>query len=166
VDTTESGGHLTADVEGLTIYDAGKGAGYLIASSQGSDSFVIYRREGANAYVATFQIVAANGIDAVSGTDGIDVTSANLGPAFPRGMFIAQDGKNDGCNQNFKIVPWHTIAAGLGQASSIGPATGRHTPPANTKVAMAFTAHRSGAGTTAPTATKQAFLPIVIGRGC
>ncbi|MFL5803413.1 MAG: phytase [Roseiflexaceae bacterium] len=166
VDKTGSGGHLTADVEGLTIYDAGNGAGYLIASSQGSDSFVIYRREGANAYVATFQIVAGNDIDAVSGTDGIDVTNTNLGPAFPQGMFIAQDGKNDGCNQNFKFVPWHTIAAGLGQAGSGGPATGRRPLAADTTVAVVRTAHRSGASITALAAAKQAFLPIVIGRGC
>jgi 3-phytase len=115
VDTTGAGGHLTEDVEGLTIYDAGNGSGYLVVSSQGSDTFVIYRRENSNAYVATFAIVAGNGVDAVSETDGIDVTSANLGPAFPRGMFVAQDNKNDSFNQNFKYVPWHAIAATIGE---------------------------------------------------
>jgi 3-phytase len=116
VDTTGAGGHLTEDVEGLTIYDAGNGSGYLIASSQGSDTFVIYRRESPNSYVATFAIVAGNRVDAVSETDGIDVTSANLGPAFPRGMFIAQDNKNDSANQNFKYVPWHAIMVAIGEA--------------------------------------------------
>ena len=61
VDSTGSGGHLTADVEGLTIYYASDGTGYLIASSQGSDEFVVYTREGSNQYVGTFEIVAGNG---------------------------------------------------------------------------------------------------------
>jgi myo-inositol-hexaphosphate 3-phosphohydrolase len=113
VDTISSGGHLKEDIEGLALYDAGNGRGYLIASSQGSNSYVIYRRDGSNAYVATFQIAAGNGIDAVSVTDGIEVTSANLGPAFGQGVFIAQDNLNDGMNQNFKLVPWQAIIDGI-----------------------------------------------------
>ena len=110
VDSTDASGHLTKDVEGLTIYYASDGTGYLIASSQGSDEFVIYCREENNAYTATFQIVAGNSIDRVTGTDGIDVVNSYLGPAFPRGVFIAQDGKNDDGNQNYKLVPWQAIA--------------------------------------------------------
>jgi 3-phytase len=116
VDTTGPDGNLVPDVEGVTIYDAGNGRGYLIVSSQGNNSFVIYQREGTNAYVATFEIVGGNGIDAVTVTDGIDVTSANLGPAFPQGVFIVQDDKNDNFNQNFKYVAWHDIAAAIGDA--------------------------------------------------
>jgi 3-phytase len=110
VDSTGADGHLTADVEGLAIYSASGGVGYLIASSQGSSTFVVYRRETNNAHVGTFAIGARNGIDAVEHTDGIDVTSASLGPAFPHGLFVAQDGVNDGGNQNFKLVPWEIIA--------------------------------------------------------
>jgi 3-phytase len=113
VDSTGPGGHLTRDVEGLAIYDAGGGTGYLIASSQGSNTFVVYQRAGNNAYVLTFAIGARRGIDAVENTDGIDVTSAPLGPAFPEGLFVAQDGRNDGGNQNFKLVPWETIASAV-----------------------------------------------------
>ena len=86
------GGHLTADVEGLTIYFASGGTRYLIASSQGSNSFVVYRREGNNAYVGTFAIGASNGIDPVEQTDGIDVTSRPASPLWPKGLFIAQLG--------------------------------------------------------------------------
>jgi 3-phytase len=109
IDKAGPGGHLVADVEGLTIIYGKDGAGYLIASSQGNHSFVIYRREGGNAYVKTFKIVAGNGVDGVEETDGIDVTTANLGPAFPHGVFVAQDGFNDKGNQNFKLVPLHLI---------------------------------------------------------
>lgn len=45
VDRTGAGGFLVADVEGLALADHGDGRGYLIASSQGEDRFVLYRRE-------------------------------------------------------------------------------------------------------------------------
>lgn len=109
VDKTGSGGHLQADVEGLTIYYAANGTGYLLASSQGSDDFAIYRREGNNAYVGSFTLVAGGGIDAVSNTDGIDVTNFSLGGPFPHGLFVAQDN-----GDNFKLVPWEAVDAALG----------------------------------------------------
>ncbi len=103
------GSRLEADIEGLTIYYGPEGRGYLIASSQGSSEFVVYRREGSNEYVTRFQI-ADGRIDGVSNTDGIDVVGIPLGSAFPTGFFVAQDGDNDPANQNFKLVPWHVIA--------------------------------------------------------
>ena len=103
------GGHLVADIEGLTIaYETG-GKGYLIASSQGNSTYAVYRREGANDYVKSFRIVAGGGIDRVTETDGIHVTTANLGPSFPKGVFVAQDGSGDNGRQNFKLVPWQLI---------------------------------------------------------
>jgi 3-phytase len=108
VDRVRAGGSLVADVEGLTIaYESG-GKGYLIASSQGNSTYAIYRREGDNTYVKSFRIVAGN-IDQVTETDGIEVTTANLGPQFPKGVFIAQDGTDDKGKQNFKLVPWQSI---------------------------------------------------------
>src|SRR5439155_10573837 len=89
------------------------GTGYLIASSQGNSTYVVYRREQSNQYVKTFRIAGGNGIDGTSDTDGIDVTTAHLGPAFPHGVFVAQDGHNDNGNQNFKLVPWQLIIAGI-----------------------------------------------------
>ncbi len=116
-----SGGHVVSNIEGLTIYYASDRTGYLIASSQGNNTFGIYRREGQNAHVQTFEIVAGNGIDAVSGTDGIDVTNFGLGSAFPQGVFVAQDGANDNGNQNFKLVPWPAIAQSAGPPLTIDP---------------------------------------------
>jgi len=55
----------------------------------------------------------------VEQTDGIDVTSASLGPAFPHGLFVAQDGVNEGGNQNFKLVPWEAIANAIGLQGAI-----------------------------------------------
>ena len=113
VDMTGPGAHLVADVEGLTLAYGNAGKGYLIASSQGNSTYAVYRREGNNAYVNSFRIVAGAGIDGVTETDGVHVTTANLGPRFPNGVFIAQDGSDDKGKQNFKLVPWQSIAVAV-----------------------------------------------------
>ena len=109
---------LKDDMEGVGLYDLGDGRGYLVASSQGNDSYAVFRREGDQAYLGSFIVVAdgQRGIDGVSETDGLDVTSRNLGPGFEHGAMIAQDGRNvlPGENQNFKYVPWTAIADALG----------------------------------------------------
>ena len=110
VDSTGAPGHLVADVEGLAIYHANNGTGYLLASSQGASQFTVYERQGNNDYVKTFEIVGSAGIDGVSGTDGIDVSNVALGSAFGQGVFVAQDNSNSGGNQNYKLVPWDSIA--------------------------------------------------------
>jgi 3-phytase len=97
-------------VEGLAIYALPDGTGYLLASSQGNNRFTAYAREGENRYLGSFSIVDGD-VDGCSDTDGIEATSAALGPAFPRGLFVAQDGSNQGGNQNCKLVPWERIAA-------------------------------------------------------
>jgi 3-phytase len=103
VDSTGPNGQLEADVEGLAITDA-LDAGYLIASSQGNSSFVVYRRPG-DEYVKTFTVEAANGIDAVERSAGIDVTTADLGEKFPSGLLVVNDGSDDAGPTNFKLVP-------------------------------------------------------------
>lgn len=102
-------GHLFADVEGLAIAYGAEGKGYLLASSQGNHSFVVYRREGNNEFVKKFKVVPGKDVDGAEETDGIDVTTAKLGSAFPNGVFVAQDGFNDKGNQNFKLVPLEAI---------------------------------------------------------
>ncbi|HEY7546294.1 MAG TPA: phytase [Blastocatellia bacterium] len=101
-------GKLVADIEGIAIAYGKNGEGYLIASSQGNNTFVVYKRDGNNEYVKTFRIVSGN-IGGVEECDGIEVTTANLGPAFPNGVFVVQDGINEKGNQNFKLVPWEAI---------------------------------------------------------
>jgi 3-phytase len=116
--TVEGNEALKDDLEGVGLYDLGGGRGYLVLSSQGNNTYAIFRREGNNEYVGSFSALAdpAHGIDGISETDGLDVTSANLGGAFAGGLFIAQDGRNIAPPeyQNFKLVPWSAIAGALG----------------------------------------------------
>ena len=105
---------LTADVEGLDIYADGSQR-YLVASSQGSHSFAVYRLPEVD-LVATFRIGpdATLGIDGVLDSDGVAVTSAAL-PGYPAGVLVVQDGFNEmpKANQNFKIVDWRVIEEAL-----------------------------------------------------
>ncbi len=101
---------LVADVEGLAVRRDDDGD-YLIASSQGDNSFVIYDLASETALLK-FSVAEFAGIDGAEETDGVDAASAPLGPFFPEGVFIVQDGVNTPAsdNQNFKFIDWRRIA--------------------------------------------------------
>lgn len=104
---------LTQDIEGLTIYYGRNGSGYLLASSQGDNTFAVFDRQSL-AYLGSFMVGANGGIDAVQHSDGADVLGLPL-PGYPFGLFITQDGDNapEG-GTNFKYVPWQHIAGPMG----------------------------------------------------
>jgi len=109
-----SSGQLVADIEGLALGQYG-GVQYLVASSQGNDSFVIYEETAEQLiYRGTFNIVAGDVIDGVSETDGIELVSMSLGDRFPQGLLVVQDGDNAPANQNFKFISWQDIAQAYG----------------------------------------------------
>jgi myo-inositol-hexaphosphate 3-phosphohydrolase len=105
------GQRLVADVEGLAIAATGRSGGYLVASSQGDNAYVLYRLPDLS-YAGRFRIVANGSIGGTSETDGIDVTTATF-PGYPDGLFIAQDGDNLSAAQNFKLVRWHEVLKAL-----------------------------------------------------
>ncbi len=120
------------ELEGLTLYYQSNGTGFLLASCQGNNGFAVFRREGNNEYLGSFGI-RQGVVDRVTHTDGIDVTNVTLGPAFPQGVFVAQDDKNDSGNQNFKLVPWERIVEVLAPKLAIDTSwdprqIGRQTP--------------------------------------
>ena len=102
------GGHLVADVEGLALVTQPGRHGFLLASSQGDNSFAIYRRGQDHAWVGQREVVDGATADGCSATNGIEAVAANLGPDFPDGIFICQDGRNtppgSAGGQNFKLV--------------------------------------------------------------
>lgn len=111
------GEHLKADIEGIALYQ-NDNEDYLVISSQGNDSFVVIDATPPFAYRGVFRIGFNTdlGIDGVSETDGLEVTSVNLGQPWQKGMLVVQDGRNrmPVDNQNFKYVPWSDIADQLG----------------------------------------------------
>lgn len=106
----------TDDIEGVTIFATGPRSGYLIASSQGNNSYVVYDRGPGNRYLARFEIVSSEAIDRVSETDGIEAVAGDFGPGLEEGLFIVQDDKNEGFEKNFKIVSLAAIRAGIERA--------------------------------------------------
>ena len=111
---------LVADVEGLALYPMGKHEGYLIASSQGDDAYAVYGLPELG-YQGRFRVIDGESIDGTSETDGIEITTAAL-PGRANGVFLAQDDANDDGGQNFKLVDWDDIAAGLSLKMDSAPA--------------------------------------------
>jgi 3-phytase len=104
------GGHLVADIEGLTMAYGTGGTGYLIASSQGNSTFAVYDRSGSNAFVKSFAVVGGSTVDSVQDTDGVSVTAGNAGPGFEHGLLVVHDGDNtDGTYSNLKYVPLDSV---------------------------------------------------------
>ncbi|RIJ31425.1 phytase [Henriciella algicola] len=117
VDTIEAGNGLVADVEGLSLW-VGEGTdGYLVASAQAADRFVVYDRAAPHAVRGVFTVTESEdgSVDAVTHTDGLHVSSAAL-PGYPRGIVIVQDDANptSEIDQNFKIADWADIEVALG----------------------------------------------------
>ncbi|MFF1692732.1 phytase [Streptomyces sp. NPDC058257] len=89
------GKHLTADVEGLTLLNQDGGDGYLLASSQGDNTFAAYDRELSerNEYEGGFRVTAASSaLDGSEECDGAAVLNEPLGSAYPHGLLVVQDG--------------------------------------------------------------------------
>lgn len=105
------GVHLVADTEGLAIMPQGRKGGWLVASSQGDNAYALYRLPDM-APVGRFRI-AAGQLGSTEETDGIALAPGSFGRAYPRGLFVAQDGDNAPAAQNFKLVSWRDILLAL-----------------------------------------------------
>ncbi|MFF3689191.1 phytase [Streptomyces sp. NPDC002187] len=89
------GTRLASDVEGLTLLTEPDGDGYVLASSQGDNTFAAYDRELAdhNEYEAGFRVTASSAsLDGSEECDGAAVLNAPLGRKYPNGLLVVQDG--------------------------------------------------------------------------
>lgn len=102
------GDHLTPEIGGVAVVTQPGRHGFLLASSRGDDTFAIYRRGQDHGWLGQRQVVDGAAADGCSASDGIEAVAANLGPDFPAGIFICQDGRNttpgSSGHQNFKYV--------------------------------------------------------------
>ncbi|MBV4551960.1 phytase [Pseudomonas sp. SWRI102] len=110
------GPQLHADVEGIALY-RNAGHDYLVVSSQGNDSYVLLDAEPPYTVRGALRVGlnATARIDGASETDGLEVTSVNLGGPWSQGMLVVQDGRKRMPEQaqNFKFVPWADVAKAL-----------------------------------------------------
>jgi 3-phytase len=107
------GEHLTPRVGGVAVVTQPGRQGVLVASSAGDDSFALYRRGHEHGWLGQRQVVAGAAADGCSATGGIEAVAADLGPDFPAGIFVCQDGRNTtpgpSGRQNFKYVRLDTF---------------------------------------------------------
>ncbi|HVI44903.1 MAG TPA: phytase [Chitinophaga sp.] len=75
-------GDFKADNEGISIYKTSDSAGYILVSDQDANSFNVYKREDAKpVLLKRIPVTAVN-------SDGSDVVNVNLGPKYPKGLFV------------------------------------------------------------------------------
>ena len=103
---------LKGDVEGLAFVRIGSDP-YLIVSDQGLNRYSIYRAQEPFGFVGSFSISGAEQ------TDGIEVVQANLGPAFPKGLFACH---TDRSPRPVLLAEWEKITASFPSLQSHVPA--------------------------------------------
>lgn len=110
---------LKADLEGVTVYEQGADGGYVIVSSQGNNSYGVFKLPDLS-FAGRFSIVDGE-VDGVTSTDGIAVTSEPT-QRFPKGFLVVQDDMDDTSprsdelkKQNFKVIDWRDIEGQLGK---------------------------------------------------
>jgi 3-phytase len=96
------------DREGLGIYTLPGGTGYIVSVDQlpRESVFHIYKREGEPGRPHDHSAVVLSFKGGADGTDGLDVSSAALGAAFPEGALVAMNS----AGRNFLIYRWRDIA--------------------------------------------------------
>lgn len=110
--TSVDNDYIVADVEGITLASTADDQ-YLIVSSQGNFSYGVFSLKENGKHIFNFKIVDSDRFDGVEETDGLDVVTDSLSPAYPEGLVVFQDGfnfdKGDAKPQNFKYVSWREI---------------------------------------------------------
>lgn len=105
---------FSGDREGIAIYAGRGGVGYLVATEQlpVNSGYHLYRREGTQGLPGEHAAVRvfSGGADS---TDGIEVTSRDLGPEFPGGLFVAMNSRG----KNFLFHRWSDIQTAIGGKS-------------------------------------------------
>lgn len=118
------GRHLTADSEGLTLFRGPSGRQYLVASSQGDYTYAVYDTSRGDRWAGSFRVAAGRTVDGSEETDGIAALARPLGPAFPHGVLVVQDGYNapapgaaddgDRTDTNYKITDLSDVMRAAG----------------------------------------------------
>ena len=102
-------GDFKSDVEGISIYPTDKGKGYILVSNQQNDTFNVYLREDqSKGRIAEIPVSTLE-------SDGSEVTHVNLGPKFPKGVFVAMSN-----GRVFHYYDWRVIEKAIKSAIKAG----------------------------------------------
>ncbi len=96
------------DREGIAIYALENGGGYILCTDHlpGNTKYHVYRREGAPGRPHDHSQLLKVFYGGADETDGIEITSAALGPQFPNGLMVAMNSRP----KNFLVYRWEDIA--------------------------------------------------------
>lgn len=99
------------DREGIAIYTFSDGTGYIVCTDQiDEDSeYHIFPREGALGNPHDHSRVIAIVRGGADATDGLEISSAPLGPGLPHGVMVVM---NSG-PRNFLVFRWQDVAAAI-----------------------------------------------------
>jgi 3-phytase len=95
---------FTQDHEGISIYKANDGKGYILVSDQQANQFFIYSREGTRANPHDHALVKVVKVKAEE-SDGSDITSTSLSNTFINGLFVVMS-----TDKTFHYYRWEDIA--------------------------------------------------------
>jgi myo-inositol-hexaphosphate 3-phosphohydrolase/SAM-dependent methyltransferase len=113
VDGLAPSGRVTGRPEGVALYVPPGKPGYLVVSSHESRDYCLYERLPPHAFVGRFSLVGSGAVDGVSAPDGIEIAAAAIGRRFPAGFMVAKDDADDQGRQNYKLVAFDRLLAGM-----------------------------------------------------
>ncbi|MBK8248888.1 MAG: phytase [Gemmatimonadetes bacterium] len=101
---------VVEDHEGIAIAPRDSTTGYIILSDQGGGRIHVFPREGAPGAAHQHPTLAIIPVRARE-TDGLEVTTRSLGPAFPRGMLAMMSNRGA-----FHFYRWEDVEAAIAKA--------------------------------------------------
>lgn len=97
------------DNEGISIYDAGNGKGYILVSDQQANEFHIYPREGSEGDPHRHPLLKQVKVS-TNESDGSETSHLYFNENFPNGLFVAMSD-----DKTFHLYRWEDIAGDLFQ---------------------------------------------------
>ena len=96
-------GEFKGDNEGISIYETSDSTGYILVSNQQDNTFNVYPREGSNGDANSYKLIKKIPVS-TNESDGSEVTNVNLGPQYPKGLFVAMSN-----NKTFQYYDWRDL---------------------------------------------------------
>ena len=99
--------YFVEDHEGISIFDAGNGKGFILVSDQQANEFHIYPREGSDGDPHKHPLLRQVKVS-TNESDGSEVSSLAFNSSFPNGLFVAMSD-----DKTFHLYRWEDIAGEL-----------------------------------------------------